>query len=258
MHCEDPICARVCPADAIKQTPDGVTQSSLKPRCIGCSNCVLACPFGVPKLLGGDRPDDEVRLLLRSHQRRQAAHVRHRLPVAGAGLHHPRGDRAHAARPAVNRWVFGDEVVQTKVMRGRPGGHARGAASTWCRSGSPCSGPPAPDRTTWPRSWRSDRDSRTAFGEQGGGTQRSWGEGRRPSTAGQPRTAAKRRARRRAPRGRGGAPPAMPAGRGGTPRGDRSPDMSRDPDAARRAGGWTSPSAGTTTSTSPAASWPSS
>ena len=31
MHCEDPICARVCPADAIKQTPDGVTQSSLKP-----------------------------------------------------------------------------------------------------------------------------------------------------------------------------------------------------------------------------------
>ena len=49
MHCQDPICARVCPADAIKQTPDGVTQSSLKPRCIGCSNCVLACPFGVPK-----------------------------------------------------------------------------------------------------------------------------------------------------------------------------------------------------------------
>ena len=42
MHCKDPICARVCPADAIKQTPDGVTQSALKPRCIGCSNCVLA------------------------------------------------------------------------------------------------------------------------------------------------------------------------------------------------------------------------
>ena len=49
MHCEDPICARVCPADAIKKTPDGVVQSSLKPRCIGCSNCVLSCPFGVPK-----------------------------------------------------------------------------------------------------------------------------------------------------------------------------------------------------------------
>jgi Fe-S-cluster-containing dehydrogenase component len=39
MHCEDPTCAQVCPADA------------LKPRCIGCSNCVLACPFGVPKYM---------------------------------------------------------------------------------------------------------------------------------------------------------------------------------------------------------------
>ncbi|MGZ6987058.1 MAG: 4Fe-4S dicluster domain-containing protein [Ilumatobacteraceae bacterium] len=49
MHCEDPTCAEVCPADAIKQTEEGIVQSALKPRCIGCSNCVLACPFGVPK-----------------------------------------------------------------------------------------------------------------------------------------------------------------------------------------------------------------
>jgi Fe-S-cluster-containing dehydrogenase component len=51
MHCEDPTCAEVCPADAIKRTADGVVQSSLKPRCIACNNCVLACPFGVPKML---------------------------------------------------------------------------------------------------------------------------------------------------------------------------------------------------------------
>ena len=49
MHCEDPACARVCPADAIKVTAEGVVQSALTERCIGCSNCVLACPFGVPK-----------------------------------------------------------------------------------------------------------------------------------------------------------------------------------------------------------------
>ena len=49
MHCDSPTCAEVCPADAIKQREDGVVQSALKPRCIGCSNCVLACPFGVPK-----------------------------------------------------------------------------------------------------------------------------------------------------------------------------------------------------------------
>jgi len=57
MHCEDPTCARVCPADAIKQTPDGVVQTSLKPRCVGCGNCVLACPFGVPKY---DGPADQM------------------------------------------------------------------------------------------------------------------------------------------------------------------------------------------------------
>ncbi len=51
MHCDDPTCAQVCPADAIKKGEDGVVQSSLKPRCIACSNCVLACPFGVPKVM---------------------------------------------------------------------------------------------------------------------------------------------------------------------------------------------------------------
>jgi Fe-S-cluster-containing dehydrogenase component len=49
-HCDDPTCAQVCPADAIKKGEDGVVRSSLKPRCIGCSNCVLACPFGIPKM----------------------------------------------------------------------------------------------------------------------------------------------------------------------------------------------------------------
>ena len=50
MHCEQPTCAEVCPADAIKRTGDGVVQSALKPRCIACGNCVMACPFGVPEL----------------------------------------------------------------------------------------------------------------------------------------------------------------------------------------------------------------
>lgn len=50
MHCDRPTCAEVCPADAIKKTADGVVHSSLKTRCIACSNCVLACPFGIPKM----------------------------------------------------------------------------------------------------------------------------------------------------------------------------------------------------------------
>jgi Fe-S-cluster-containing dehydrogenase component len=50
MHCDLPTCAEVCPADAIKRTEDGVVQTARKPRCIACNNCVLACPFGVPKM----------------------------------------------------------------------------------------------------------------------------------------------------------------------------------------------------------------
>jgi Fe-S-cluster-containing dehydrogenase component len=50
MHCDQPTCAEVCPADAIKRTEDGIVQSARKPRCIACGNCVMACPFGVPEV----------------------------------------------------------------------------------------------------------------------------------------------------------------------------------------------------------------
>ena len=50
MHCEEPACASVCPADAIKVDADGVVHTALAERCIGCGNCALACPFGVPKI----------------------------------------------------------------------------------------------------------------------------------------------------------------------------------------------------------------
>jgi Fe-S-cluster-containing dehydrogenase component len=50
-HCDEPTCAQVCPADAIKKGEDGIVHSSLKPRCIACNNCVLACPFGIPKMM---------------------------------------------------------------------------------------------------------------------------------------------------------------------------------------------------------------
>jgi Fe-S-cluster-containing dehydrogenase component len=51
MHCADPACASVCPADAIKVDPAGVVLSAMAERCIGCGNCTLACPFGVPQLV---------------------------------------------------------------------------------------------------------------------------------------------------------------------------------------------------------------
>jgi Fe-S-cluster-containing dehydrogenase component len=53
MHCAEPACAAVCPADAIKVDDEGVVLSAMAERCIGCGNCALACPFGVPKIQPG-------------------------------------------------------------------------------------------------------------------------------------------------------------------------------------------------------------
>lgn len=72
MHCEEPACASVCPAGAIKKAEDGVVYVD-KDRCIGCKYCYQACSFGVPTYssaamdkcdcctLGGTRPGNAPR-----------------------------------------------------------------------------------------------------------------------------------------------------------------------------------------------------
>lgn len=45
MHCEDPICMRFCPVDAITQRNDGILQID-KDRCNGCGVCAAVCPYG--------------------------------------------------------------------------------------------------------------------------------------------------------------------------------------------------------------------
>jgi len=52
-HCQDAPCINVCPTEAMHR--DSTTGPVLldEERCIGCSFCVMACPFGVVDL----RPD---------------------------------------------------------------------------------------------------------------------------------------------------------------------------------------------------------
>jgi Fe-S-cluster-containing dehydrogenase component len=116
MHCEDPICARVCPADAIKRTPDGVVQSALKPRCIGCSNCVLACPFGVPRYFPG--PDQMMKCDM-CYDRTSAGLKPMCATVCPSGalaFTTTEEIRGLAGGRPVNEWQFGGERVRTRVF----------------------------------------------------------------------------------------------------------------------------------------------
>jgi Fe-S-cluster-containing dehydrogenase component len=115
MHCEEPICAQVCPADAIKKTPDGVAQSSLKPRCIGCSNCVMACPFGVPKY------QIDIDQMMKCDMCYDRSSVGKKPMCAtvcpsGALTYTTMQDIQRTRRGIpINEWKFGGEIVRTKV-----------------------------------------------------------------------------------------------------------------------------------------------
>lgn len=123
MHCEEPTCAQVCPADAIKQNEAGVVQSSLKPRCIGCSNCVIACPFGVPKYIAQfdqmmkcdmcfDRTAEGLKPMCASVCPSEALWF----GTAEEWTHNRQGNLTQT-------WKFGNQTVKTKVAAvvGEPG-----------------------------------------------------------------------------------------------------------------------------------------
>lgn len=116
MHCESPACAEVCPADAIKKAEDGVVMSARKPRCVACNNCVLACPFGVPKMM------NDLELMMKCdmcYDRTSAGKKPMCATVCPSGTLFF-GSREEVARlrpraTPVNRFQFGAQTVATKV-----------------------------------------------------------------------------------------------------------------------------------------------
>jgi Fe-S-cluster-containing dehydrogenase component len=124
MHCEDPACAAVCPADAIKMTADGIVQSASKSRCIACSNCVLACPFGVPEVF----PDKALMMKCDMCYDRTSVGLRPMCATVcpSGSLMFGDPDELFAARPRsrpLNSFLFGQEVVRTKVQLMVPAGY---------------------------------------------------------------------------------------------------------------------------------------
>jgi Fe-S-cluster-containing dehydrogenase component/DMSO reductase anchor subunit len=48
-HCEDPACMNGCPVGAYEKDADTGIVRHLDDQCIGCSYCILKCPYDVPK-----------------------------------------------------------------------------------------------------------------------------------------------------------------------------------------------------------------
>jgi Fe-S-cluster-containing dehydrogenase component len=122
MHCEEPTCALVCPADAIKQGEDGIVRSALKPRCIACSNCVLACPFGVPTVFAGP----ELMMKCDMCYDRTSAGLRPMCATVCPSQALTFGPAAVIARQRrstpTNLFRFGAQPVKTKVFMMAPAG----------------------------------------------------------------------------------------------------------------------------------------
>ncbi|MCB8933392.1 MAG: 4Fe-4S binding protein [Chthonomonadaceae bacterium] len=125
MHCEEPACAMVCPSDAIKRTPDGVVQTSLKPRCIGCTNCVYACPFGVPKyeaaidqMMKCDMCYDRTSV----GKKPMCATV---CPSQALMYGTPEEIAEQRSGTPINEFVFGSRTIRTKVNLMMPAGTKR-------------------------------------------------------------------------------------------------------------------------------------
>lgn len=121
-HCEDPTCAQVCPADAIKKGVDGIVQSALKSRCIGCSNCVLACPFGIPKIF------PEYQQMMKCDMCYDRTSVGKRpmcatvCPSQALAYVRPEDIARDRREKPVDEFVFGNTHVSTKVFMMAPAG----------------------------------------------------------------------------------------------------------------------------------------
>lgn len=123
MHCDQPTCAEVCPADAIKRTADGIVQSAREPRCIACGNCVVACPFGVPEVY------EPRKLMMKCDMCYDRTSIGKKPMCAtvcpSQALFYGTADEIARLRPRSapsNTFRFGEQVITTRVLVMTPRG----------------------------------------------------------------------------------------------------------------------------------------
>ena len=122
MHCEDPVapCAQVCPALAIPITQDGVVQMADPSRCIGCKNCVYACPFGVPKFDTAARLMKKCNLCYDRTVQDLQPWCAQACPTQALWYGDHEQFSAERRGRAVNRAGFGSQTVRTRVYHVLP------------------------------------------------------------------------------------------------------------------------------------------
>ena len=161
MHCEQPTCAEVCPADAIKRTADGVVQSARKPRCIACGNCVVACPFGVPEVY------EDRKLMMKCDMCYDRTSIGKKPMCAtvcpSQALFYGTAEEIEQLRPMsapTNRFQFGRQTITTRVFVMAPRGLvSRGAVSRRHGRARRCGrSPPRVDQSSRMRSVRPGGD----------------------------------------------------------------------------------------------------
>lgn len=54
MHCGEPACVEVCPAQALRKSEEGIVVYD-REKCIACHTCKEACPFGIPRYDDGGK-----------------------------------------------------------------------------------------------------------------------------------------------------------------------------------------------------------
>lgn len=55
LQCDEPYCAEVCPTEALEKDPDTGLVKHDQNKCIGCKQCIVACPWGAIKVHVGNK-----------------------------------------------------------------------------------------------------------------------------------------------------------------------------------------------------------
>ena len=101
-HCANAPCQRACPVDAISRNADGIVLID-RELCIGCRECLPACPFGAMQFDDDSEFGREMRSVHRPVERRHG-------PGLQLGLRH-----------AVHRLGQHAEAQRARRQRGGPG-----------------------------------------------------------------------------------------------------------------------------------------